>query len=123
MILPRLHAAPIWRAIDKRCRERRAPERGKWLGKRGRDRMADPAVKPKGHRWERSYPSDISWHAEIPVAPLHRLMDEAVEKFADRPCIDFMDKRYTYAQIGALVDRAARGFQALGVRKGSKVGL
>jgi long-chain acyl-CoA synthetase len=50
-------------------------------------------------------------------------MDDAVARYGDRPCIDFMDKRYTYAQVGALVDRAARGFQALGVGKGSKVGL
>ncbi|WP_245613045.1 long-chain-fatty-acid--CoA ligase [Skermanella stibiiresistens] len=71
----------------------------------------------------RSYPADIDWRAEIPVAPLYQLMDDAVRRFPDRPCVDFMDKRYTYAQIGALVDKAARGFQALGVGKGSKVGL
>src|SRR3954447_9062383 len=85
--------------------------------------MSDPALTPAEYPWERSYPPDIDWRAEIPAAPLYRLMDDAVARFADRPCIDFMDKRYTYAQIGALVDRAARGFQALGVRKGSKVGL
>src|SRR3954470_11578529 len=81
----------------------------------GSDRMAETAVRSGAHLWESSYPPDIDWHAEIPAAPLYRLMEEAVEQFADRPCIDFMDKRYTYAEIGVLVNRAARGFQALGV--------
>ena len=85
--------------------------------------MSDPALTPGRYLWETSYPPEIDWHADIPVAPLYRLMDDAVARYGDRPCIDFMDKRYTYAQIGALVDRAARGFQALGVGKGSKVGL
>ena len=85
--------------------------------------MSDPALTPARYPWESSYPPEIDWHADIPVAPLYRLMDDAVARYGDRPCIDFMDKRYTYAQIGALVDRAARGFQALGVGKGSKVGL
>jgi long-chain acyl-CoA synthetase len=85
--------------------------------------MSDPALTPAEYPWERSYPPDVDWHADIPTAPLYQLMDDAVAKFASRPCIDFMNKRYTYAQIGALVDRVARGFQALGVGKGSKVGL
>ncbi|QQP90317.1 long-chain fatty acid--CoA ligase [Skermanella sp. TT6] len=85
--------------------------------------MADPAANLAEFPWARSYPTDIDWHADIPTAPLHRLMDDAVARFGDRPCIDFMDKRYTYAQIGALVDKAARGFQDMGVGKGSKVGL
>ncbi|SCA54758.1 Long-chain-fatty-acid--CoA ligase [Candidatus Terasakiella magnetica] len=49
--------------------------------------------------------------------------DQAVERFADRPCVDFLDKKYTYGEIAELVDRAAKGFQQLGVKKGSKVGI
>jgi len=49
--------------------------------------------------------------------------DKAVERFAERPCVDFLDKKYTYGEIGQLVDRAAKGFQQLGVKKGTKVGL
>jgi len=49
--------------------------------------------------------------------------DKAVERFAERPCVDFLNKKYTYGEIGDLVDRAAKGFQQLGVKKGTKVGL
>lgn len=53
----------------------------------------------------------------------YAVLDEAVRAFGDRPCIDFLGRRWTYGQIGALVDRAAKGFQALGVRRGVRVGL
>ncbi len=49
--------------------------------------------------------------------------DHAVARFGDRPCVDFLDKKYTYQEISDLVDRAAKGFQQLGVKKGTKVGL
>ncbi|MSO69908.1 MAG: long-chain fatty acid--CoA ligase [Alphaproteobacteria bacterium] len=75
------------------------------------------------HPWMKSYPKDVDWHAPIPAAPLYDLLDQAVKKFSDRPAIDFMDRRYTYAELGRLADRAAKGLQSLGVTKGTKVGL
>ena len=75
------------------------------------------------HPWAKSYPKDVDWHAPIPVAPLYDLLDQAVKKFSDRPAIDFMDRRYTYAELGRLTDRAAKGLQGLGVTKGTKVSL
>lgn len=60
---------------------------------------------------------------EADSAPLFSLMDEAVAGFPDRPCLDFLGKSYSYREVGALVDRAAKGFQRLGVKRGVKVGL
>ncbi|HEY0835518.1 MAG TPA: long-chain fatty acid--CoA ligase [Azospirillum sp.] len=51
------------------------------------------------------------------------VFDEAAARFAARPCLDFLGRRQTYAQVADLVNRAARGFQALGVGPGVKVGL
>ena len=42
---------------------------------------------------------------------------------ADRPAVEFMGARATYAQLRALADRAAKGFQQLGVGPGVHVGL
>ena len=39
------------------------------------------------------------------------------------PCTYFMGKRLSYAEIGALSDRAAKGLRELGVGEGVKVGL
>src|SRR4051794_37025293 len=51
------------------------------------------------------------------------LFDRAVARFSSRPAIDFLGRRWSYGQLGDLVDRAARGLQDLGVGKGSMVGL
>ncbi len=55
--------------------------------------------------------------------PVFGCLDMAVARFPDRPCIDFLGRRYTYAEIGALVDRAAEGFRRLAVGPGVRVGL
>ena len=73
--------------------------------------------------WEKSYPAGVSWHAEFPRRPLYEMLDDAVAKYRDRPLCDFMGRRFTYGEIGALVDRAAAGFRRLGVVKGTHVGL
>jgi long-chain acyl-CoA synthetase len=51
------------------------------------------------------------------------MLDNAVSRFADRPAIDFLGKTTSYAELGALVTRATAGLQALGVKKGTKIGL
>jgi long-chain acyl-CoA synthetase len=54
---------------------------------------------------------------------LESIFDDSRERYPQRPCIDFLGRRYTYGEIGDQVDRAAKGLQALGVEKGSRVGL
>ena len=85
--------------------------------------MAEGEAQGGAHPWEKSYPENIDWNAPLPKAPLQRLLDDAVARFADRPAIDFMDRITTYRQLGDLANRAAEGFQKLGVRKGTKVGI
>ena len=46
-----------------------------------------------------------------------------MKAYAGKPCVSFRGKQYRYRDIGRLVDQAAKGFQALGVGKGIKVGL
>ena len=85
--------------------------------------MAEGGAQDGIHPWERSYPADVDWHAPIPSAPLYRLLDDAVARYGDRPAIDFMGRTTRYRELGALADRAAQGFQKLGIGKGRKVGL
>ncbi|WP_067735629.1 long-chain-fatty-acid--CoA ligase [Novosphingobium naphthalenivorans] len=60
-----------------------------------------------------------------PIAPrlLTALLDHAVAAHGEWPAIDFMGRKWTYAEIGDLARRAARGLQDLGVTKGTRVGL
>ena len=75
------------------------------------------------HSWLKSYPEGVDWNMPIPAKPLFKLLDDAVARFPQRPCIDFLGRVYTYGELDMLVDRAASGFQGLGVEKGTKVGL
>ena len=80
-----------------------------------------PADAP--YPWLHHYPHKVDYNAALPAFPLHRLMESAVALYPDNPAFDFLGKRYKYRQIGDLVDRAAAGFQRLGVTRGSRVGL
>lgn len=73
--------------------------------------------------WEAYYPDGVDWCAEIPIAPVSEILNRAVRDWPDRPCLRFMGKRFTYAEVGRLVDRAAKGLRALGVAKGVRVGM
>ncbi|QFZ83575.1 AMP-binding protein [Variovorax paradoxus] len=73
--------------------------------------------------WLASYPEGVAWDHEITPTSVQQILTDAVAGFPDRPAIDFMGKRLNYRELGALVDRAAKGLQALGVRPGVHVGL
>jgi long-chain acyl-CoA synthetase len=85
--------------------------------------MAEAAIRQPAQPWDRIYPEDVDWNAPLPAMPLHQLLEQAVETYAGRPCIDFLGKKYTYAEIGRLVDRMAKGLQDIGVGKDVRVGL
>ena len=59
----------------------------------------------------------------LPSVPVHKLLTDAVAKFPHNPCIEFMGRRWTYAEAMELTAHAAKGFQKLGVGKGTRVGL
>ena len=73
--------------------------------------------------WLGAYPPEIAWRAFFPAQPLYQFLEDSVGRFADRPSLDFMGKGYRYGELGKLVHRAAKGFAALGVAKGTRVGL
>jgi long-chain acyl-CoA synthetase len=59
------------------------------------------------------------------VAPrlLTDLLDKAVAHHGAWPAIDFLGRRWSYAELGELVRQTARGLQDLGVKPGTRVGL
>ena len=87
-------------------------------------RVAAPAPEePKRYPWEASYPPEIDWRAEIPVKPVTDILDSAVADFPDKPCLEFLGKRYDYKTVAKLVSRAAKGLQDMGIGPGDSVGL
>ena len=75
-----------------------------------------PLIRP--FPWEAHYPDGLAWPLALAPRPLYSLLDEAGRAYADRPCLDFLGRKSSYREIAQLVDRAAKGFQALGVGKG-----
>ncbi|MBC8019810.1 MAG: long-chain fatty acid--CoA ligase [Methyloceanibacter sp.] len=73
--------------------------------------------------WLKSYPPGVAWEARFRPALMGSLLDRAVQAYGPRPCTYFMGKRLSFAEIGDLSDRAAKGLQAMGVGEGVKVGL
>ena len=73
--------------------------------------------------WLNRYPSDVYWHMQFTSDPLYRLMDVAVANHGSSTATNFLGKTMNYAELGRLVDRATAGLQALGVGRGSRVGL
>jgi long-chain acyl-CoA synthetase len=59
----------------------------------------------------------------IAATPVTWLLEEAVRRFPQRPAMDFLGRQTSYGELGRLVDQAARGFQLLGVERGTRVAL
>lgn len=73
--------------------------------------------------WLAAYPKGVDWFAPLPVCAVPSFLDRAVERFAERPCIDFLHRTFSYAEIGRLAEQTAMGLQLLGIGKGDRIGL
>src|SRR4029079_391217 len=73
--------------------------------------------------WIQSYPAGVRWVIDIVPTAVQKVLDDSAAKWPDRPALEFMGKRVTYAELKSLTDRAAKGLQALGVGPGIHVGL
>jgi long-chain acyl-CoA synthetase len=75
------------------------------------------------YQWLANYPSGVDWHQTFKPVPVHQILDASAVRYAGKTCTSFLGKTLTYREIGDLADRTAAGLQALGVKKGTKVGL
>jgi len=84
---------------------------------------SSPVEAPGNTPWIRAYPPGMRWDAELPVKPVQQMLDEAVARWPGCSAVEFMGQAITYRELGAAVDRAAKGLQDLGVKPGVHVGL
>jgi long-chain acyl-CoA synthetase len=73
--------------------------------------------------WEKSYPPDFDWHAPINTATMNEELVEAARRWGDKIFLAFGPIKLDFRTFDALVERAARGFAALGVKPGVHVAL
>lgn len=73
--------------------------------------------------WASAYAHPCAWDMAFEPLTLPELFAASARSFADRPLVDFMGRRYTYAQILAEAQAFAAGLQRRGIAKGDRVGL
>jgi long-chain acyl-CoA synthetase len=73
--------------------------------------------------WVKSYSPGVKWDRSFPPRAVHELLDLSAARGPNQPYLDFLGRGYSYGEIARLVNRAAAGFQKLGVKKGVRVGL
>jgi long-chain acyl-CoA synthetase len=65
----------------------------------------------------------VSWELDVPRKPIHEVFEESCAQYGDKPFTDFLDKVMSFRDYKQASDRAAAGFQKLGVKPGVHVGL
>ncbi len=75
------------------------------------------------HDWSTDYRHPTAWDQPFAPLSLPEMLTASAARKGDAPMLDFMGRRFSYAEVAEGVARVARGLQQLGVGKGSRVGL
>lgn len=73
--------------------------------------------------WEQNYPTHLDWKKKYAGKPLGDIFDATAKKIPNQRAVNFMEKTYTYGDLDLEIQKAATGFQKMGVVKGDRVGL
>ncbi len=80
-------------------------------------------VSKAGEPWREHYAHPNPWDMAFPPLTVPEMFELAVRDNGNRPLVDFMGRRCTYAQLHAEALAFATGLQQLGITKGDRVGL
>lgn len=87
-----------------------------------RARAAKPAAPDRP--WLKSYPEGIVWETEVDTTPVHEQVLAACRRQGDKPALDFLGAKTSFADLGAQIEAFAGALQKrFGVRKGTRVAL
>lgn len=73
--------------------------------------------------WLASYPPGMAEDMAPVNCSLYEIFERPALAHPDKPCLDFMDRKFTYGEIHDLVSRFAFGLRQAGIGKGDRVGL
>lgn len=77
----------------------------------------------KERPWFKHYESEVPQSIEYPEVPLYHFLENAAVKYPDQACAIFKGSVITYAEMDELSDRLAGALAAMGVKKGTPVGI
>jgi long-chain acyl-CoA synthetase len=75
------------------------------------------------HAWEQYYPPGLDWGMTLRALTLPGLLAETVARCPDRPVLEYRERRFSYHELAAHVDRLAAGLLARGIGAGQTVAL
>lgn len=73
--------------------------------------------------WREKYNHPITWDQDFPLLSLPDMFMASAARKPQAALIDFMGRKFTYAECGDGIRRVARGLQAMGVGRGDRIGL
>ena len=73
--------------------------------------------------WREHYAHPNPWDMAFPPLSVPQMFEQSVRANGSRPLVDFMGRRFSYAQLHAEALAFATGLQHLGIAKGDRVGL
>ena len=73
--------------------------------------------------WSTEYRHPAAWDQSFAPLSLPAMLADSVARGGAAPMLDFMGRRFSYAEVADGVARVARGLQQRGIGKGSRVGL
>jgi len=73
--------------------------------------------------WSHDYRHPTPWNQPFDPLSLPDMLAASAARQGDAPMLDFMGRRFSYAEVANGVARVARGLQLQGIGKGSRVGL
>ena len=81
---------------------------------------ADPSPAPI---WKTRYNHPCPWDQHFPPLSLPDMFFRSAGRKGAAPLLDFLGRKYSYAETAQGVCRVAKGLQAMGVGKGDRIGL
>src|SRR5690554_6762068 len=73
--------------------------------------------------WSTDYQHPTAWDQSFAPLSLPDMLADSAAQRGDAAMLDFMGRRFSYAEVTRGAARVARGLQQLGLGKGSRVGL
>ncbi|MGQ4496311.1 AMP-binding protein [Dermabacteraceae bacterium P13101] len=73
--------------------------------------------------WIEHYQEGVPEQIALPPESVPQMIARAVEKFADRPALEFFGRRFSYREFGDAISRAAQALLELGVKPGQRVAM
>jgi long-chain acyl-CoA synthetase len=65
----------------------------------------------------------MPWDTDFPPLTVPHMFADSAARFPDRPLVDFLGRRFTYAALQREAQAFAAGLQQMGIAKGDRIGL